>query len=136
MKLKWDKKYSVNVKEIDDQHKYFIGLINHMYDALEGQSVQPIVDGTLEELKFYADDHFKTEEKYLEICDFDDMEEQKAEHAKLAQKLDELLEARSETDDLYKFYFDLLNYLSDWLTDHLETLDTKFGPVLNKHGYY
>ncbi len=136
MRVEWDEKHNLNVKEIDDQHRYFIEVINHMFEALEGKGVEPIVDSTLTDLQFYAKEHFATEEKYMELIDYKDIAVQKEEHAKLLTKVDELLAERDAANDLYNYYFNLLYFLTDWLTDHLETHDVKLGPVLNAAGYF
>ncbi len=136
MRVEWYEKHNLNVKEIDDQHKYFIEVINHMFEALEGKGVEPIVDSTLIDLKFYAKEHFSTEEHYMILVDYEDINVQKEEHAKLLAKLDELMKERDVSKDLYNYYFNLLYFLTDWLTDHLETHDVKLGPVLNAAGYF
>jgi hemerythrin len=136
MRLEWDEKFAVNVKEIDDQHKTFIELINKMFEGLEGEHIQPIVDNTLTELPAFARDHFAVEEKYCELCDYAGSDELINEHKILKLKLDELLKERETADDIYAYYFELLHYLTDWLSDHMITIDVKMGPILNSHGYY
>jgi hemerythrin len=136
MRLEWDDKYAVNVKEIDDQHKAFIELINKMYAALEGEHVQPIVDEALVKIPGHALTHFATEEKYCELCDYPELKEMKEAHADLVHKLELLLAERETTNDIYTYYFDLLDFLTDWLSDHMITIDVKMGPALNAHGYY
>jgi hemerythrin len=136
MRLEWSAKHRVNVKEIDEQHKYFIGLINEMFEALERREVESVVDDTLNQLAAYAQFHFATEEKLMARCGYEGLEEQKALHAALMNRLAELLDERQVTLDIYKYYYDLLDFLKDWLLDHLLIEDKKFGQCMNDHGIF
>ncbi len=136
MKLEWTTKHSVNVKEIDEQHKYFIGLINEMFEALERREVEAVVDDTLNQLATYAQFHFATEEKLMAQCGYEGLKRQKDAHADLTNRLIELLDERKVTLDIYKYYYDLLDFLKEWLLDHLLTEDVKFSKCMNDHGIF
>ena len=136
MKLEWSSKHSVNVKEIDEQHKYFIGLINEMFEDLERREVEEVVDDTLNQVAAYAQFHFATEEKRMAQCGYKGIEEQKAAHAQLLRPLAELLDERKVTLDIYAYYYDLLDFLTEWLLNHLQTENTQFSKCLNDHGIF
>ena len=58
MEIKWKKEYSVGIEEIDDQHKYFISLLNDLYNAIvEGKS-QEELKVLFQDLSDYAEKHF------------------------------------------------------------------------------
>jgi len=47
--LKWSDKYSLNVAEIDEQHKKLVGLVNEMYDAMHAGKGRDIIGTVIAE---------------------------------------------------------------------------------------
>ena len=68
MFIKWNPIYSVNVKEIDDQHKQIVTLINSVHDAKINsiEECKNCVSKFVQELKKHSVIHFRTEEKYFQ----------------------------------------------------------------------
>lgn len=64
--VQWSEKLSVGIKEIDDQHKHFIGIVNKLHESVEKGDVTDELDKIFVELNDYAAFHFETEEKYFE----------------------------------------------------------------------
>src|SRR3989304_6300499 len=87
--FEWDPRFSVNISEIDQQHKKLIGLISILHEGM-----QPGNDDTLEsavkelstqasvinEMVDYSQYHFSTEERYMRKYAYPDYEEHKNEH--------------------------------------------------------
>lgn len=130
----WTEDLSVNVKEIDDQHKHFIDIINKLYKAVEEKDLSEFIDETLQELSDYAKLHFETEEKYFKLFDYSGAEEQITEHDDLKQKLDDIIERRKIND--IKVLYDLICFLDGWLQHHFLELDKKYTKCFNEHGLY
>ena len=63
--LDWDDSLSVNVTEIDDQHKKLIGTLNDLYDAMDDGKGNDVLGKILKELTDYTVYHFQTEENYF-----------------------------------------------------------------------
>ena len=63
--LHWKQEYSVNIKEIDQQHRKLFDLINLLYDSSLLNEKEDILEKIFVELKDYAFVHFKDEEKYF-----------------------------------------------------------------------
>jgi len=132
MALEWDEKYSVGVKEIDDQHKRFIEIMNSLYSvAYAGESKNGLEEIFLNIMN-YRDNHFATEEKYFDLYQYENAVEHKSEHQKL----------RDEVEKFYKQYkedgvdvaADLMDFLENWLVDHLENQDQKYVECFKKNG--
>ena len=65
-KFVWTKKYSVNVKEIDEQHKEFIKICNSLADLASSKSFtdeEALIK--VMQLGDYIAYHFGTEEEYF-----------------------------------------------------------------------
>lgn len=58
---------SAKIKEIDDQHKILIGLINLLHDAMLANRGSEIQKEIVTELAEYVRYHFATEEKYMRL---------------------------------------------------------------------
>jgi len=58
--FEWDEKYSVNVDEIDEQHKKLVDLIKQLHDSLEDGSASETVGEVLNEMAEYTEYHFET----------------------------------------------------------------------------
>ena len=136
MPLKWSEQQSCGVKELDEQHKQFIALINGMLTALEKREVKQVIDDTLRQLLAFANFHFATEEKYLDMCEYPGAAQHKLGHQKLVDGINELAEGWKTSQDPYVFYYRLLNFMKDWLKNYLVDEDQKFTKCLNDHGVF
>ncbi len=62
----WDSKCSVDVDEMDSQHKKLIAIINDLYKAMMSGRSQDVAESTLDELIRYTIDHFSAEEELMQ----------------------------------------------------------------------
>ena len=120
--IEWSSAMSVGVKEIDEQHKYFVGIINELYESIVTRKTEGTIDSIVGKLVDYAGVHFETEEKYFDLCHYENSEEHKNEHKKLFAKV----EAFSKNKDNNSQAGELLEFLEDWLIDHFENQDKKY----------
>ena len=130
----WKPDYVFDIKEIDEQHKHFVGILDRMYDStIQGLHQEELGD-LLKELADYASDHFATEEKYFDKFDYPEAVEHKAKHQELRDKIQDFIEeAKNNKVDISN---ELLDFLEDWLVDHLLNLDKKYVECFHSHGLY
>ena len=132
MKIEWKEEYSVGVKEIDDQHKYFISLLNDLNNAIvAGKSREELRD-LFQYLSDYAEKHFATEENYFDEFNYDGAVEHKIKHQKMRDEIKKIenMEDGREID----FYGNIVYFLKDWLEDHLAEMDQKYKKCFAEHG--
>lgn len=127
--IQWSDKFSVQVKEIDEQHKKLIGMINKLHDALFDIEVQKVV---INEMIEYAMIHFETEEKYMEQFQFSGYEEHKKEHGKFTEKAMDIRNAFEMTGCLLTLH--ILDFLKEWLENHLLNTDMKYVECFKENG--
>ncbi|MFA7300837.1 MAG: bacteriohemerythrin [Candidatus Shapirobacteria bacterium] len=132
MKLQWEDSYSVGVKVIDDQHKKMFETINKLIDALATVPTKAQVDEIIADLILYKKFHFETEEKYFGEFNYENREEHKLKHQEFNVKLDELV--LKNGNDSITLAFELVNFLEDWLINHLMTEDQKYVECFAKNG--
>jgi len=134
MPIQWTKENSVNVKELDEQHKQFIGILNSLYDAVYHVENRNQLKDILDKLTNFANLHFKTEESYFDKFNYENSEEHKIEHAKLKAQVAEFY--KKFEDGKAEITVELLDFLEDWLVDHLGIQDKKYTDCFNNHGLY
>lgn len=131
-KLEWDQKYSVGVSIIDDQHKQMFETINLLIESLVGVPKKEQIDEIINRLVAYKKFHFSTEEKYFDEFKYENKEEHIAKHGEFTTKLEQLI-AESNGDSAI-LAFGLIDFLEDWLIDHLMTEDQKYVTCFHDHG--
>lgn len=135
MNIQWQPEYSVGVKEIDAQHQHFIETLNAIYEELtnaDGKIDLKKLDDLYNGLMEYATIHFSTEEKYFQMVNYENAEEHITEHRKLTDKLHELLQDENKYEPEQGFL--IIDFLEDWLVNHLATQDNKYKEVFKAHG--
>lgn len=131
-KLEWDEKYSVGVEEIDNQHKRMFEVINELLDAIDSNSTEEHLGHIIESLVQYKIFHFETEEKYFKEFNYDGEEEHKMRHREFNDKLATLKEKHPTYT--VEFAFELVDFLEDWLINHLMVVDQKYVQCFHEHG--
>ena len=131
-KLEWDEKYSVGVKEIDDQHKRMFVVINELLDLISANTPEENLGIVIDGLIKYKIFHFSTEEKYFKEFNYDGAEEHIQKHKEFNDKL-ALMKKKYPTYTI-EFAFELVDFLEDWLTDHLMVMDQKYKKCFHEHG--
>ncbi len=132
--IEWDQKYSVNVKAIDEEHKKLIKLINDLHDAMRSGQGRLIVGTILEELKNYAQTHFKNEERFMEQAAFPGLPSHRLIHAQFVSQVEELIE-KMETGSL-SLSMEVMGFLKSWLINHIQGTDKAFSSHLNEKGFF
>jgi hemerythrin-like metal-binding protein len=131
-KLEWEDKYSVGVVELDNQHKRMFAVINELLDSINNQDsaehLASIVDNLLQYKKF----HFATEEKYFQEFNYEGAEEHIKKHKAFGERLDRLKKEYPEFS--IEFAFALIDFLEDWLINHLLVVDQKYVTCFHQHG--
>lgn len=132
--ITWKEVYSVNITEIDNQHKKLIELINNLHDAMITGKGKEEISKTLRGLVNYTLTHFATEEKYFDQYDFPGSEAHKKQHRDLVEQVAALQKKHESGERVLTI--DVMNFLRDWLNDHIIGSDKGYGSYLNSKGVY
>jgi hemerythrin len=128
----WSDKFAVNILEIDAQHKRLIELINMLYDAMKQGKGKDVLGKVLADLVTYTVYHFSTEEKLFQKFGYPEYEVHKKEHDNLTLKAKDLKEKFNQGKTMITI--EVMNFLKDWLNNHILNSDTQYGPFLNSKG--
>ena len=121
--------YKIGVELIDEQHKKLFELANKAYILLKDDFSLDKYDKIvqiLEELKDYTIFHFKSEEEYMESINYKRLFTQKIEHEKFIKTLEET-NYRDIDENQDESLVKMLNFLNDWLTEHILGNDKLIG---------
>lgn len=131
----WSDEYSVNINELNEQHKQLINIINRVYEASQSGAEKSVIRRIFVELAEYAAYHFKAEEKLLKGYGYPNFEQHRRQHEQLVVILLELqLRFRKGTMTLSE---DMLNFLkNDWLLKHIVASDKEYSSFLNSKGVF
>jgi hemerythrin len=131
--ITWQDSYSVKVRKFDDEHKKLIALINQLHDAMLVGKGGQVIGTILQSLIEYTSSHFASEEAMLKLHGYPDFERQKKEHNLLVlQVLDIQKSIKSGKVPLSQ---EMMKFLKEWLQNHIQGEDKKYGPFLNAKGF-
>jgi len=128
---RWDESYSVNIRDIDEQHKKLLSLLNSVVLANNnGESVDSVVD----ELVDYTVKHFGFEEGLLSEHGYPDIGKHKQIHGALIKRATSIIGSMdtNSTDSVEK----LIEFLVSWIVNHIKGTDMKYREFLNKKGVF
>ena len=128
----WNEKYSVHIREIDEQHKKLVSLVNELFEAMQAGKGKDVLGKVLSGLVTYTKSHFATEERLMRDHGYDEYLVHKQVHDSLTKKVLEL-NAQFQSGQT-ALTIQVSNFLKDWLTNHILGTDKKYSALLNRKG--
>jgi hemerythrin-like metal-binding protein len=108
------------------------GLLNDLHAAMLKGQAQQLTGPMLRKLAEYTRDHFSAEERMMEAAKYPGLPGHRTKHRDLTKQVEEYV-AKFERGE-GSLNLQLLNFLRDWLTNHIQKVDSEYGPWLNEHG--
>lgn len=130
--LEWSDRFSVKIRELDDQHKRLISMINTLHDALRANKGREAQRQTVHEMIDYAEHHFSTEEFYMQKFNYAGYLVHKIEHKRFTEKAAELKERIDGAG--FVLTIEVLEFLKSWLQDHILVTDMKYSGTFRNNG--
>ena len=140
MLLMWTENLSVGVKDFDDDHKRLIRMINELHGAFKDEDAQGKIAAeeikiALHRLQNYFKSHCRREEEFMEKTGFPGLNEHKKEHHVFFETVEEMTQRfRGSTDSRHAT--ELMQFMYDWLTDHIYGTDKKYSSHLHANGLF
>lgn len=129
--IQWKDRYNIGYKDIDEQHKGLLEVLNELID-LEGDRREPELVATIfHRLCEYVHLHFATEERYMRDCGYPRLEEHQALHAGFVHRLLELNNTFESADP--RLLTETLDFVKGWYLDHIIKADTDYAPFLKRY---
>jgi hemerythrin len=132
--IQWTQEYSVGIEQFDDQHKRIFALINKLHDAItQGKGFEALRD-VLDDLTDYTKTHFIDEETLMMKYRYPYLSAHRQEHKKLAAQVVKLQGWRKQSDTLLSPV--VLEFLMNWLSNHILKTDMRYKSFLNDQGIH
>lgn len=136
MYFEWKDAYSVNVAEIDSQHKKMFEIGSRISDLVLAKDDYDHYDEIMDiliELTEYTMHHFNYEEKLMERYGYKELDSHRFEHVFLTKKIKKLQEKDIDTNQKMAT-IDLIAFVSDWISGHILMTDMKYRDHFNEMG--
>ena len=124
--------YSVGIAEMDTEHRKLIDIFNELYDAMKQGKSKEVLDSVFSDLIQYTTTHFSDEEALLARHGYPGLNIQKEQHQLLVQSVKDKYEKFKS--GAFMISIELINFLRDWLTNHIMKSDRLYGQFLNEKG--
>jgi hemerythrin len=122
----WKDFYSVGEESLDAQHRQVLALINDLHEARSAGREYAELAALLDRMVLYTTNHFKHEEQMMQACGYPDFDNHKVLHDQMRRRTAGLRENVTLVTGR-----DLLSFLKDWWTNHIQAEDKCYVPYLS-----
>lgn len=130
--IEWNNSYSVKIMEIDNQHKKLVQMINELHEAMSKGKSKDILSPLLDNLASYTIEHFSLEEYYMDKFQYNNASIHKKEHLDFISKVKTYQE--NLKDGKFLLSVQIMNFLRDWLLNHIMGTDQKYAQFFIEKG--
>jgi len=131
--MTWNEKMSVGVVVLDIEHKKLVALVNDLYDGIQSGKAATTLAHVLDGLVGYTAAHFKHEEEFFAKTGYPATAVHKKEHDDLTRQVLEI-QAKVRAGAPGTLSLEVMNFLKNWLINHIQGSDKRYGPHLNAAG--
>ena len=130
--MRWDSSLQLGIGQIDEQHKQLVAMINDLHRAMKQRQTMAVMGGILQRLVNYTVYHFGHEEKLFQKHGYPEYDQHKKIHENLVGKVIEFKTKIDRGDSTISM--ELMDFLKDWLVNHIKGTDKKYVPFLQGQG--
>ncbi len=130
--LSWSDSYSVKVPSIDNQHKKWIDYMNELHMAMSEGHGKEILSDIFKKFIKYGNEHLDYEERLLDENDYPELHQHRKEHDYFRKKLSEFDE-KQKLDQAF-LSIQVMDFMKDWLLNHIKGTDMKYSNFLTAKG--
>ena len=127
--IAWSDCLSVDVPEMDEQHRQFIARVNELNQAIIECEDKASVGRRMKLMLAQAAEHFAHEEALLDRCKFPQAAAHRAKHAELTAQFDRVMREFEETELSFVWALKGLS-LKQRLVEHLLREDMQYRDFL------
>ena len=130
MIINWNDSYATNIKSFDREHQHLVKLLNQLHQAMSEGKGQEVMGKILDDLISYTATHFAHEERVLKQHGYADFDAHKAQHEALKEQVSTLQQDFKAGRTMISVK--VLNFLKQWLTEHIMGSDMDYSEFLQK----
>ena len=121
----WDDSFNVGIQEVDEQHRVLVSLLNKLHVAILGHHGKQTSRDILNQLAEYTRTHFLLEESLMRLTHYPGFDIHKEQHESLIKQVVDL-QTKLDQENI-TITFELLHFLKNWLMQHINESDQRFG---------
>jgi len=107
-------------------------MLNDLHAAMMKGQGKDVAGSLLRKLLSYTRDHFAAEEAMMTAAKYPGLTQHCILHRNLTKQVEEFVERYEQGASTLSLQ--LMTFLSDWLTNHIQKTDKEYGPCLRQHG--
>jgi len=133
--IKWSTDYETGVEDIDDQHHILVNTLNEANEILTKEYSLENLQNITKDLLSYALYHFETEEELMQKYNYEgeakkDFDNHMKQHRDFSAKVVDVRDSLKAGNLIEQD--ELISFLLNWLLNHIEKTDKKFGKFLQE----
>lgn len=130
--MPWSDALSVGLTSVDDQHRWLVDATNRLHSELSSAQPDRQVTGEIiEGLMDYTMNHFIMEEELFQRYSYPEAAAHKALHDRFTATVMDVLMRFESGDDVG---LEALDFLKNWLVEHIMRADKAYAPFLAAQG--
>lgn len=133
MSVVWDEGMSVGNPLLDSDHRILITVLNQLDDARDTGQSREVVASVVNVLAEYTEHHFQREEAIMAQAGYPHLAAHAALHRALETRVRDI-RARWQGGDHGALGDEVVDFLRNWLTDHIMVVDKSYGPWVQNVG--
>jgi hemerythrin len=133
--ITWTEKMSVGVALLDDEHKRLVSLLNDLHDGIVSGHGTERLGRVLDGVANYARIHFAHEEEFFAQSEYPAAAEHIKEHESMTRMVADIQD-RYKKGKFDALSLETLNFLKDWLQNHVLGSDMNYTEHLNANGIH
>ncbi len=126
--LQWSESLNIGIREIDEQHKALIAMVNELHQAIVARNAKDTAREILDRLAEYPGTYFRDEEGLMQRSGYSALDTHRQQHEDLIRRVSELRDQFDTGNS--KITFELMFILKTWLSRHVNESDRRFGAYL------
>ena len=126
--FEWKNEYAVNIGSIDAQHQMLFAIGRELHQAMSAGKGRGVLSSILDRLVQYTMQHFTHEESLMRLHQYPNFASHKAQHDALARQVVEF-QAEFNAGKI-AMALQVLNFLQDWLQNHIKGSDFAYAACL------
>jgi hemerythrin-like metal-binding protein len=130
--IEWNGTLEVGIATIDGQHRQLVKVTNDLNDAMKSGKAKETLGSIIASLAQYTTTHFATEEGLFDKFAYPERAAHKKQHAEFVAKVSGF--QKDFGAGKVALSIEVVNFLAQWLRNHICGDDRKYVPFLQKNG--
>jgi hemerythrin len=128
----WNDSYSVKVKQFDSEHQKLFDIINELYEGMKAGRGKDALGPVIRQLITYTERHFSSEEAALRRANYEQLDQHIAQHRAFVARVKKF--SQDFVSGASCLSVEVLDFLKDWLAQHIRGTDQQYSTTLNAQG--